>query len=67
MSHIRARARTHAHAHTRARTHTHTRNIHLVHRMIQEEGSLFWEMAVSVTVRKVSSFEHVSNSDWLPR
>jgi len=35
--------------------------------VIQEEGSIFWEMAVSVTMRKISSFEHVSNYDWLPR
>jgi len=34
--------------------------------VIQEEGSIFWEMAVSVTVRKISSFEHVSNYDWFP-
>jgi hypothetical protein len=35
--------------------------------VIQEEGSIFWEMAVSVTVRKIISFEHVPNFEWLPR
>jgi len=28
---------------------------------------MFWEMIVSVIVRKRSSYEHVSNCEWLPR
>jgi len=34
--------------------------------MIKEESSVFWEANVSVIVKN-SLFEHVSNSEWLPK
>jgi hypothetical protein len=34
--------------------------------VIQKKWSIFWGVIVSVIVRK-SSYEHVSNSEWLPR
>jgi hypothetical protein len=60
-------ANTKADRETDRQTHARTQNLQLANGVIQEEGSIFWEMAESVTVRKISSFEHVSNSDWLPR
>ena len=38
-----------------------------LYRVIQEKRAIFWEMIVSVVVRNKSSYEHVSNSEWLPR
>jgi hypothetical protein len=38
-----------------------------VYRVSQEERPLFLEVTVSVIVRKNSSYEHVCNSEWLPR
>jgi hypothetical protein len=35
--------------------------------MILEETSVFWEILVSVIVRKKSSCGHVYTSEWLPR
>jgi len=39
----------------------------VLYRVIQEETSMFWEVIVLVSVRKNGSYEHVSNSKWLPR
>jgi hypothetical protein len=39
----------------------------LIYMMILEERLIFWEVKVSVIVRRKSSYEHVSNSEWLPR
>jgi hypothetical protein len=38
-----------------------------LYRVIEEEMSIFWEVTVSVIGRKKSSYEHVCNSEWLPR
>ena len=35
--------------------------------VIQEKRSIFWQLTVSVSVRKKSSYKHVSNSQWLPK
>jgi len=37
-----------------------------IYRVIEEERSLFWEVIVSVTVRKCS-YVHESNCEWLSR
>ena len=39
-----------------------------LYRVVQEETSVFWEVIVSVIFKKKKgSYEHVSNSEWLPR
>lgn len=38
-----------------------------LYRVIQEERSVFWEVLVSVIVRRKSLYEHVSSSEWLLR
>ena len=35
--------------------------------MIQEESPVFWEVIVSIMVRKKYLCGHVSNIEWLPR
>jgi len=44
-----------------------TYDLHNIHRVIQEEGSIFWDVIISVIERKISSYEHVSNSERVPR
>jgi hypothetical protein len=39
----------------------------VTNRVIHEERSIFLEVTVSVIVRKKSSYDHVSNSERLPR
>jgi len=41
--------------------------MYFLYRMIKEENSIFWGVIAWVMVRKNSSYEHVSNSEWLPR
>jgi hypothetical protein len=37
-----------------------------VFRVIQEERSVIVWMTVTITVRKISAYEHVTNTEWLP-
>jgi len=38
-----------------------------IYRTSQEETSIFSGIIISVIVRKNTSYEHVSNLEWLPR
>jgi len=40
---------------------------HTLYRVIQEEKSACWEVILSVNVRKNSSCQQISNSEWLKR
>jgi hypothetical protein len=43
-----------------------TYHLHNIYRVIQEERPIFWEVILTAIVRK-SSYERVSNCEWLPR
>jgi len=40
--------------------------MYFLYRVIEEEKSVFLEVIAWVNVRKNSSYEHWSNSEWLP-
>ena len=57
----------HPHTHTRARTHAHTHiYIYMIIQGDSGERTIFWEVVVSVVMKK-RSYERVSSSEYLPR